>query len=274
MKKKVYLVQPTYRGLDGRLLKGRSLFMHALSFPALSSTIPSNWEKEFCLEFFEDVNYDTDASVVGITSMGYDVVHGCEIAREFKKRGKIVLFGGHQARFSENLLEPVCDAVVHGHPSPDDMAGILGDAEAGRLAPRYTCGIHIDFPFDYSVLNGKRARFMPVATSVGCRNQCEFCCTAAMYGGSFRLRHPDNVIADLRAVRRRSRHAAFVDANLYNSRDYLLRLCSRIMEERLDLRWGAQSTIDVGEDPEVLALMKRSGCTILFIGLEQSTRRV
>jgi hypothetical protein len=268
VKKKIYLIQPTYHNNDGRLLKGRTIFMHSLALPALSSTIPDDWEKEFCLEYFEEVNYDTDASVVGITSMGYDVLHGCEIAEAFKKRGKIVLYGGHQAEFSEDLLGAVADAIVHGHPSRDDMARILSDAESGRLAPKYCCGFDIDFPFDYSVLSGKRARFMPVVTSVGCRNCCEYCCTAAMYRGRYHLRELDSVLADLREVCRRTRCASFVDANLYNDRDYLLRLCSRMTEGNLGLRWGAQSTIDVGDDPEALSLLRKAGCRILFIGLE------
>src|SRR4030042_4440066 len=104
MKKKIYLIQPTYRNVDGRLLKGTSLFIHSLVLPILSATIPTDWKKEFCLEYFEDVNYQSDASVVGISSMGYDLVHGCEIAETFKKQGKVVILGGYQAYFSRDRL--------------------------------------------------------------------------------------------------------------------------------------------------------------------------
>ncbi len=104
MKKKIYLIQPTYRNVDGHLLKGTNLFIHSLVLPILSATIPSDWEKEFCLEYFEDINYDTDASVVGISSMGYDLIHGMEIAEAFTKQEKIVIFGGYQAHFSRNRL--------------------------------------------------------------------------------------------------------------------------------------------------------------------------
>ncbi|MDP2897762.1 MAG: radical SAM protein [bacterium] len=268
MKKKVYLIQPTYRNNEGRLLKGRKISLHALAVPALSSTIPPDWEKEFCLEYFEDVNYDTHASVVAITTMGYDIMHGREIAAEFKKRGKTVLFGGYQAHFSENLLRSVADSVVHGNPGPADMATILGHAEAGRLAPRYECGIDIDFPFDYSVLQGKKAHFMPVLASVGCVNRCEFCCTGAVYKGKHVVRDLSHVMADLHAVRGMSRNACFVDSNIYNNRPYLLELCSRIIEENLGLTWGAQSTVVIADDAEALSMLRRAGCRILFIGLE------
>jgi radical SAM superfamily enzyme YgiQ (UPF0313 family) len=268
MKKKIYLIQPTYRNLHGHLLKGKSLFVHSLVLPILSATVPPDWEKEFCLEYFEDVNYQSDASVVGISSMGYDLVHGCEIAETFKKQGKVVIFGGYQAYFSRDRLRSVCDAIVFGNPGPREMKNILGDVESGRLASEYYCGTQIDFPFDYSVLAGKRISFMPVLSSVGCRNQCDFCCTAAIYRGRYRLRNLNHVLADLQLARSRTRYLGFVDSNIYNNREYLLRLCSRIIEQSLDVRWGGESTIDIAEDSEVLKSLRRAGCGVLFIGLE------
>ena len=268
MKKNIYFIQPTYRDLDGRLLKGKSLFIHSLVLPILSATVPSDWEKEFCLEYFEDVNYHSEASVVGISSMGYDISHGCEIAEIFKKQGKIVIFGGYQAYFSRNRLRPLADSIVFGNPGPREMKKIVGDIESGQLAPEYYCGADIDFPFDYSVLMGKRIYCMTVLSSVGCRNKCDFCCTAAIYQGRYRLRNLNHVLADIRAARRRTRYLAFIDTNIYNSREYLLRLCSRIIQENLNIRWGAESTIDIAEDIEVLNLLRRAGCKMLFIGLE------
>jgi radical SAM superfamily enzyme YgiQ (UPF0313 family) len=272
MKKKIYLIQPTYRNVDGCLLKGTSLFIHSLVLPILSATIPADWEKEFCLEYFEDINYETDASVVGISSMGYDLVHGSEIAEAFKKQGKIVIFGGYQAHFSSNRLYSVCDSIVFGNPGPNEMKKILGDIEAGDLAPEYHCGIDINFPFDYSVFSGKKIHFMPVLSSVGCRNECDFCCTAALYGGRYRLRNLNHVLTDLEMARRRTRYVGFVDSNIYNNREYLMRLCSRIIKENLNIRWGAESTIDVAEDLEVLNLLRQAGCGVLFIGLETSNQ--
>src|SRR3990172_3788175 len=96
MKKKIYLVQPTYRDQHGILLKVSKLYTISLALPALSSTIPYDWEKEFCYEYFQDINLDSDASVVGISCMGYEIFRGVELATEFTKRGKTVLFGGFQ----------------------------------------------------------------------------------------------------------------------------------------------------------------------------------
>lgn len=244
------------------------MFIHSCALPALAACIPRGWQKEVCLEFFENVNYETDASVVGISSMGYDILHGYEIAEEFRRRGKVVIFGGYQAHFNRGRVRQAADSMVYGHPGLTQMERILGDVESRSLAPEYDAGIHLDFAFDYSMLVHRRIDFMPILTSIGCRNRCDFCCTGARYNGRYRLRKLECVLADIRGLRRHTRRFGFVDSNLYNNRGYLLELCSRLERERLDIMWGAEATIDIGEDEETLRALRRAGCQILFIGLE------
>jgi len=268
MKKKIYYIQPTYRNADGTLLKGSSLYTHSLAMPALSAATPLDWEKNVVIQFFEEIDYNTDASVIAITSMGYDIVQGMDIAKEFKKRGKIVIFGGYQAHFSSHLLNGMCDSVVHGNPGPKDMKKILTDAENNELKPEYHCGIDINFPFDYSVLSGKKITFMPVLSSIGCLNNCDFCCTAAVYKGRYRLRKISCVIEDLINMSRFTGKAGFVDNNIFNNREYLLKLLKAMIQNNIKLKWGAQVTIDIGDDPEVLYYLRKAGCRLLFIGME------
>lgn len=268
MRRKICLIQPTYRGAGGQLLKGRSLPLCSCALPALAAAIPPGWVRETCLEYFDDVDFGTDASVVGISSMGYDVLHGAELAAEFRRRGKVVLFGGYQAHFSRDRLRDVADSIVLGHPGPRAMDRILADVEAGSVAPEYETGTDINFPFDYSMLVTRRIGFMPLLTSVGCRNRCDFCCTAARHGGEYRLRKLRHVLTDLRAIRRHTTRFAVVDSNLYNNREYLLRLCSAIVRERLGMSWGAEATLDIAEDEEVLAALRRAGCRMLYLGFE------
>ena len=59
-----------------------------------------------------------------------------------------------------------------------------------------------------------------------------------------------------------------MDSNIYNNRKYLLKLCNRIKAEKLNMKWGAQSTIDIANDDEVLKHLQMSGCKLLMIGLE------
>jgi hypothetical protein len=273
VKRKIYLIQPTYRAHTGQLLQGTSLLIHSCAIPALAAAIPSNWEHETCLEYFEDVDYDNDASVVAISSMGYDILHGREIAEAFSSRGKTVIFGGYQAHFSRDRLHAVVDCIVSGYPGPREMARILQDVQAGTLAPEYDAGINLDFAFEYAPLLSRRIGFMPILTSVGCRNSCDFCCTAARHGGEYRLRKLRHVLADLSALRHHTRRFAMVDSNIYNNRGYLLALCSAVERAGLGIQWGAEATADIGEDEEVLRALRRAGCRMLFIGFETPNQR-
>ena len=60
----------------------------------------------------------------------------------------------------------------------------------------------------------------------------------------------------------------FLDANLYNNRKYLVQLCNRIIEEKIHIKWGAQCTVNIGDDDEVLDLLHKAGCRMIFLGLE------
>ena len=273
MKRKIYLIQPTYRAHTGQLLQGTSLTMHSCAIPALAASIPSDWERETCLEFFEDVDYNSDASVVAISSMGYDIIHGREIAEAFRRRGKATILGGYQAHFSRSQLGSVADCIVYGYPGPGEMARILEDVQTGSLAPEYEAGVNLDFSFDYSMLLRRRIAFMPILTSVGCRNRCDFCCTAARHKGEYRLRKLQHVLADLLALRSHTRRFAMVDSNIYNNRGYLLALCAAVERAGLGIQWGAEATIDIGEDDEALHALRRAGCRMLFIGFETLNQR-
>lgn len=268
MKRKIYLIQPSYRDNGGRLLKGKSLYVISLALPALSATIPPGWEKEFCYEYFDEVNFDTDASVIGISSMGYEIFRGVEIAAEFRKRGKTVIFGGFQPHITPGFLEGRCDSIVHGNPGPADMAAILQDVQSRSLRQEYFCRPDLSYRFDYSVIAKRKITFMPVLLGVGCRNWCDYCCIGHIYEGKYHLRKFEHVMEELELLRRTTRRIAFVDTNMYNNRELLLRVCDEMIGRNFRFIWGGQCTIDIGDDPETLRRLKKAGCRVLFIGME------
>ena len=278
MKKKLYIVQPSYRDQDGRLIKGGSnLFTNSLAVSALSAAMPADWEKEYCLEYFEDVNLDTDAPVVAITCLGYDLFRGRELALEFRKRGKIVLFGGCASELWRDQIQNVPHTIVSGNPGKQDLARILADVENDRLSPEYHCQTNLDYPFDYSVLTRKKIAnhiyYFPALASAGCPYRCEFCCTAAKYKGRYYLRSLDAIMADLHVLKRLKRRIVFVDSNFYIDRKHVIQLANRIIKDRLNLFWSAECTINIGDDPEVLVLLRRAGCRALLIGFESLSQR-
>jgi radical SAM superfamily enzyme YgiQ (UPF0313 family) len=202
MKKKILLIQPTYRKMDDTKVKGWSLFNHSLFLPVFSAVIPKDWAKEICLEYYQEINFNSDASVILISCMGYDILYAKEIAEKFKLKGKIVIFGAHWDTFSENILQQVCDSVFYGYPDHKGMEDILNDALDLKLQKYYKFDIDINFPFDYSVLKGFDFPIMQVQASIGCKNKCSYCCAAQVYNSKYRLRKIDYIIQDLKNVRK------------------------------------------------------------------------
>ena len=268
MKKKIYIIQPTYRLMDGKLIKEFPLFNYSYNLPIISATIPEDWKKETCLEYTEEVDFNSDASVIILTSPGYDVVRSVEIIEHFKKKNKIVIFGAHMDKFSDKILRNVCDAVFYGYPNPTKMKELLADVESGTPKSEYHFGHNINFAFDYSVLKKRKMPFIPMIASLGCRYKCSYCCYPPIFDGHYHLRNIEHVISDLKQAAQLKKPIAFLDANLYNNKKYLMQLCNRIIGEKISIIWGGQCTVNIGDDAEVLNLLYEAGCRMIFLGLE------
>jgi radical SAM superfamily enzyme YgiQ (UPF0313 family) len=268
MEHRVYLIQPSYRTAGGGIMKKWNTFSNCLNLPILSAVIPGNWEKETCFEFFDEINYNSSARVIIISYMGFDIVHTKSIIESFKQKGKIVILACCQDSFSNDLLGKICDSVFKGYPNHKEMEELLLSAMEGKLQKFYQFRFTMNFSFDYSILQGKKIGYMPVYLGAGCKNDCSYCCTAGIFNGKYYLRKIDYVLNDLRSAIKIKRMVGFFDSNIYNNREYLIRLCNSIIKNKLKFIWGGQVTVDIGNDPEVLDLMKRAGCKILFLGLE------
>lgn len=268
MKKKIYILQPTYRKMDGQKVKGWNQFNHSYNIPMICGAITDDWEKEWCIEYFNDINFNTDADIILILCMGYDIMYVKEIAMEFKRRGKTVIYGSHLDQFSEKILFEVSDSVFHGSAGRKEMKSMLEDAFSGRLKKVYEFGMDLNYPFDYSTIKGIKMPYIQAVMGMGCRNNCDYCCTAGVYKGKYRMRKIETVLSDLKEISMFNKYVAFNDSNIYNNALYLRRLCNAITRKRIAVRWGAQSTIDIGYDDETLSALYESGCRILYIGFE------
>ena len=184
--------------MDGTLVKKFPLFNYSYNLPILSGSIPLEWQKQTCLEYIEDVDYSSDSSIIIISSMGYDISRAIEISKEFKKRGKTVIFGGHMDDLSDTLLKGICDSVFYGYPNPANMKELIFDFENGGIKNEYHFDNNINFPFDYSVLNSRKMSFIPMISSLGCRHKCSYCCYPPIYDGHYHLRKLEYVIDDLK----------------------------------------------------------------------------
>lgn len=254
--------------MDGKQIKKLPVFNFSNNLPIISATIPADWERCLCNEYLDVVDFDDTASVIIITSTGYDIKHSYQIAQKFKSSGKIVILGVLMEQLSRQIMSDVIDSSFTGYPNPQSMRELLHDAVTNNLKGEYNFGIDLDFEFDYSVFNGQKMWFYPAMAGVGCKHSCTYCCYPQTFHGKYKVRSIDFVVKDLQVISEKCKVVGFLDANIYNDREHLIKLLKRIIALKINVIWGAQATIDIGDDWEVLQLMYNAGCRILFFGIE------
>jgi radical SAM superfamily enzyme YgiQ (UPF0313 family) len=272
--RKILFIQPSCYDDRGAVIKKRRLHFVGLAFPILASLTPPEWEVEVCIELIEKIPLDTDADVVGIGGMGQSTRRGIDLAKEFKRRGKIVIMGGPMVTIAPELAAPFCDSIVRGS-AETVWAEVLDDLDRSRLKPVYFRELEsLSTPLPrYEVILGKRiGDFLPVQAARGCVHSCRFCTIYCMYRNKYFRRDIPEIIRDIQHVKSLGfRKFLLLDDNILSKRGFILELCKEI--RKLDMQWMSQCVIDIGRDPELLEVVRDSGCTLLSFGLESISKQ-
>jgi radical SAM superfamily enzyme YgiQ (UPF0313 family) len=232
---------------------------------------------------------DFRPDLVGISSISSTAPRAYELARYYRSRGIPVILGGpHPSFLPEEGLEHA-DFVICGEGDealPELVAALREGGDFGairNLAYRdgEVLGRNPWRPFlpdldalpipDYSLIHRwekTRNRYVSIATSRGCPFNCSFCSVILLFGRTYRYNSVDRIMEEIRANGARAAHVFFCDDNFTANRERIKELCERMLREGVRLEWSAQVRVDAARDEELLALMAKSGCFIVFVGLE------
>ncbi len=186
--KKLLLIQPSPYDRDRRPVKKKRLYFVGLAMPLLAALTPKYYEVEICLETIEEVPFDTDAEIIGISTMGHGVHRSIDIAKEFKRRGKTVILGGYMASLMQEEAVKYCDALVVGD-AEEVWEELLSDYERGELKRIYEKPLDPDkgliTPLPrFDLITGKNiGDFLPLQAGRGCPHTCSFCSVPAFIAG-------------------------------------------------------------------------------------------
>lgn len=121
----------------------------------------------------------------------------------------------------------------------------------------------------------KDFRINPVAPFTGCLFSCKFCSisTLPQKHKGVQFRDPGDFVEELRSYQRgrvdfKNRYYFFTPDNLFPSRKNLISFLKKIIESDLRINYAVQISIEVADDEELLELIRASGGTHFFIGLE------
>ncbi len=273
--KKLLLIAPLGKaGFVGRDMTFRLPCLGLLRVAALT---PPGWEVTIVDEKVEPLDLTQSADRVGITAMTTTSPRAYEVADRFRRRGIRVVMGGmHVSSLPDEALAH-CDSVVIGE-AERLWPAVLADFERGGLQRiyRHQNGLpDLDGlpPADWELYRPKR--YLPVhflETTRGCPLDCEFCAVTNAFGGRYRNRPLDEVLAELRQFRpfngllTLKNCVFFVDDNIISNRAYARDLLARLADFKI--QWFSQASMNIANDPEILELCRRSGCLGLFIGFE------
>ena len=273
--KKLLLIQPSPYEKDGKVIKKKKLYFTGLALPLLAALTPDDWETELIYEVIEDVPFDTDADLIGVSTMGHGVIRSIDIAKEYRRRGKTVILGGYMASIMPEEAVKYCDSLIIGDAELV-WQQMLSDFENGKLKKTYEKPLEGNWYSTpsprFDLLEGKNlGDFLPVQAGRGCPNSCSFCSVSCLYSGRYVKRPLPEVIRDIEQIKSLGyKKILLLDDNIFSDRKYLDSLLDTLI--KLDISWMSQCEITIGKDDELLEKLQKSGCTTLSFGLESISR--
>jgi radical SAM superfamily enzyme YgiQ (UPF0313 family) len=263
-----YLLKPGKKSKEVKLFR-----FSMLSVLTVAACTPKEHEVEIVDEHIEAVDFDNDADVIGISFMTAHAPRAYQLAEEFRRRGKTVVFGGFHPTFMIAEALEHCDAVVVGE-AENTWPRILRDIESNRLQRVYQSQRPVDLgtlqavPRDLLKQNGY-ITVNTVQASRGCNNACEFCSVSPFYGKMQRFRPIDQVMEELQNIP--GMFVLFIDDNITGDSAYAKKLFRAMIPLRK--KWISQASLKIADDEELVKLAARSGCCGLFVGLESINSR-
>uniref|UniRef100_A0A7V0Z4U8 B12-binding domain-containing radical SAM protein n=1 Tax=candidate division WOR-3 bacterium TaxID=2052148 RepID=A0A7V0Z4U8_UNCW3 len=273
MKKQLLLINPInqrfFKNQIG-LTANKATRFQPLGLGMIASLTPDNWGTRLIDENFEQFYYQ-EADLVGITAFTATATRAYEIAKVFRQKKIPVVRGGFHTSLRPDEALNFVDAVVIGE-AENVWKDLIEDFEKGDLKRIYQ-GSPADLnhlPSPIRKIFSDQYVFGSIETSRGCPMDCKYCSVSSFYGKTQRFRPVDDVIRELKQIPQKK--IFFVDDNIIgysnSAKERLKNLYQEMIKQKIKRDWWCQTSIAFGEDEKLLYLAKKSGCRLVFIGVE------
>jgi len=228
-----------------------------------------------------------NADVYGLTTTSVDYKTCKEVANliMMEHGNRKIIIGGPGITAMPELDDWCFDSYVIGEA--ESIIGlVINDIENGKLKRRYYGGRtesldslplpawHLmDVMGGRAFLENYEGKSCNIMAGRGCPFNCAFCTTPYLWGRKVTVRSPENVVAEVRFLKRA--HGVnlfrFNDDTINLSRKWFKQFCS--LMEKEDVIWRSCFKIDLCTEDD-LKMMKDSGCTEPGPGIESFDQRV
>jgi radical SAM superfamily enzyme YgiQ (UPF0313 family) len=223
------------------------------------------------------MDFDTDADVVAIGCWNVQYHRACELAAEFRRRGKLVVVGGpYPTLCPERFADGPFDIVFDGEVEVT-WPQFCSDLLAGRPRPLYKQVGNVDLRLSpvprFDLLRSGDYLHYFVQTTRGCPFQCEFCDIIITDGRVPRLKSVPQVLTEIETIAALGgRYVTFSDANLIGNTKYAEQLLRGLVKfgeaNGFPMQFSGEMTINVADKPQLLELFREANFTSIFVGIE------
>jgi len=116
-----------------------------------------------------------------------------------------------------------------------------------------------------------------ILASRGCPYRCTFCASAHIWGHKFKFRSVKSIIDEINEMIDKYDvvHFRFWDDTFTSIKQNVVDLCNALIESGINkkVHWNCLTRVNVIDD-NLLVLLKKSGCTMIAIGVESGSPRI
>lgn len=127
---------------------------------------------------------------------------------------------------------------------------------------------------DHYTLFDKPVKIIHVMASRGCPYGCIYCTTSYYWGRRYRIRSPEKVVNEIERCmnKYKTNIVAFTDDELTLNKGWIMRFTKEIIDRGLDIVYTCGSRVN-NVDREVLARLSKTGCSMIYYGIESCNDR-
>jgi radical SAM superfamily enzyme YgiQ (UPF0313 family) len=253
---------------------GKTNYTPPLSLLMLAAVTPPDIDIEIIDERLEEIDFDREVDLVGISVVTRSAYHAYDIAREFRQRGvKVVLGGIHPTVLPNEALEHA-DVVVRNQ-GEQIWPQLLHDYQQGEMKPIYDGELSV--PFESLPLPRRDLIKHPelylttkvIAATRGCPYSCTFCTSGVAIGREYRVRKVAEVVKEIESIP--GQYVVFLDDNLGVDRKFAKELFSALIPSKV--RWAGAISVNALSDEQLVQLAAKSGCMSLGVGFESLSQK-
>ena len=166
---------------------------------------------------------------------------------------------------------------VDGKVVVNPKTRFIEDLDELPMPARHLLPMQKYFDIGEAFIVTRRKPFAPLNTSRGCVAKCSFCPVHATWGGRWRARSAENVLAEIEYLVNTYgvREIHFDDDNLVLNKKRARKLFQGIIDRKLDIVWTVPTGLALwAVDEDLLELMRDSGCYKLFLAIESGDEHI